>query len=98
MHGPDIPVSYDRFRDRIMFPDPELAGEGHRLWRRAMSPDAMAKYLNSNDTELFHKGDVLYNFARARKAMQGANGASTVIAVEGYMDVIALHQAALRTQ
>ncbi len=55
----------------------------------------MAKYLNSNDTELFHKGDVLYNFSRARKAMQGANGATTVIAVEGYMDVIALHQAGI---
>jgi DNA primase len=60
---------------------------------RAMSPDAPAKYLNSNETELFHKGNVLYNFARARRSLQGANGEGTIIAVEGYMDVIALHQA-----
>ncbi|TKB09251.1 MAG: toprim domain-containing protein, partial [Mesorhizobium sp.] len=54
-----------------------------------------AKYMNSPDTELFHKGNVLYNFARARQALgKGAlaNG-GTVIAVEGYMDVIALAQA-----
>ncbi len=95
VHGPDIPVSYDRFRDRIMFPILSSRERVIAFGGRAMSPDAMAKYLNSNDTELFHKGDVLYNFARARKAMQGANGASTVIAVEGYMDVIALHQAGI---
>ncbi len=95
MHGPDIPVSYDRFRDRIMFPILSSRERVIAFGGRAMSPDAMAKYLNSNDTELFHKGDVLYNFSRARKAMQGANGASTVIAVEGYMDVIALHQAGI---
>jgi DNA primase len=55
-----------------------------------MSPDAPAKYLNSPETELFHKGNVLYNFARARKAV--ARG-ETVLVVEGYMDVIALAQA-----
>lgn len=93
VHGPDIPVSYDRFRDRIMFPILSSRDRVIAFGGRAMSADAMAKYLNSNDTELFHKGDVLYNFSRARRAMQGANGASTVIAVEGYMDVIALHQA-----
>ena len=96
VHGPDIPVSYDRFRDRIMFPILSSRERVIAFGGRAMSPDAMAKYLNSNDTELFHKGDVLYNFARARRAMQGANGASTVIAVEGYMDVIALHQAGIQ--
>lgn len=95
VHGPDIPVSYDRFRDRIMFPILSSRERVIAFGGRAMSPDAMAKYLNSNDTELFHKGDVLYNFSRARKAMQGANGATTVIAVEGYMDVIALHQAGI---
>ncbi len=57
---------------------------------RALSSDALAKYLNSPETELFHKGNVLYNFVRARKAMQKDG---TVIAVEGYMDVIALAQA-----
>lgn len=93
VHGPDIPVSYDRFRDRIMFPILSSRDKVIAFGGRAMSPDAMAKYLNSNETELFHKGNVLYNFSRARRALQGAGGADTIIAVEGYMDVIALHQA-----
>jgi DNA primase len=90
VHGPDIPVSYDRFRDRIMFPIEDSRGRIIAFGGRAMAKDALAKYLNSNDTELFHKGNVLYNFARARKA-KGQDG--TVIAVEGYMDAIALAQA-----
>jgi len=93
VHGPDVPVSYDRFRDRIMFPILSSREKVIAFGGRAMSADAPAKYLNSNETELFHKGNVLYNFARARRATQGANGEGTIIAVEGYMDVIALHQA-----
>ncbi|MDF3217865.1 MULTISPECIES: DNA primase [Mesorhizobium] len=89
-HGDDIPVSYDWFRDRIMFPIPDSKGKIIAFGGRALQPDALAKYMNSPDTELFHKGNVLYNFARARKAL--AKG-GTVIAVEGYMDVIALAQA-----
>jgi len=102
VHGPEIPVSYDRFRDRIMFPIHSVREKVIAFGGRAMSPDAPAKYLNSNETELFHKGSVLYNHARARKAVQGAGRAGnggqddratgTIIAVEGYMDVIALHQ------
>jgi len=88
--GPDVPVSYDRFRDRIMFPIPDSRGRIIAFGGRALSPEVSAKYLNSPETELFHKGNVLYNFARARKAMQKDG---TVIAVEGYMDVIALAQA-----
>jgi DNA primase len=88
--GDDIPVSYDRFRDRIMFPIPDSRGRIIAFGGRAMSPDVAAKYLNSPETELFHKGNVLYNFARARKTL-ARDG--TVIAVEGYMDVIALAQA-----
>jgi DNA primase len=90
VHGPDIAVSYDRFRNRIMFPIEDSRGRVIAFGGRAMSPDQPAKYLNSNDTELFHKGNVLYNFARARKAM-GRDG--TDHRVEGYMDVIALAQA-----
>lgn len=86
----DVPVSYDRFRDRIMFPIPDSRGRIIAFGGRAMASDALAKYLNSPETELFHKGNVLYNFARARKAVQKAG---TVIAVEGYMDAIALAQA-----
>ncbi|CCM76681.1 DNA primase [Rhizobium mesoamericanum] len=95
VHGPDVPVSYDRFRDRIMFPILSSREKVIAFGGRAMSADAPAKYLNSNETELFHKGNVLYNFARARRATQGANGERTIIAVEGYMDVIALHQAGI---
>lgn len=93
VHGPEVPVSYDRFRDRIMFPILSSREKPIAFGGRAMSPDAPAKYLNSNETELFHKGNVLYNFARARRATGGANSEGTIIAVEGYMDVIALHQA-----
>jgi DNA primase len=89
-HGDDIPVSYDWFRDRIMFPIEDRKGRVIAFGGRAMSPEVAAKYMNSPDTELFHKGEMLYNFARARKGM-GKDG--TVIAVEGYMDVIALAQA-----
>ena len=105
VHGPEIPVSYDRFRDRIMFPILSAREKVIAFGGRAMSPDAPAKYLNSNETELFHKGNVLYNFTRARRAAQGTGrggnaaqddrGPGTIIAVEGYMDVIALHQAGI---
>ncbi|PYE37506.1 DNA primase [Rhizobium sp. PP-F2F-G38] len=95
VHGPDIAVSYDRFRDRIMFPILSSREKVIAFGGRAMSPDAPAKYLNSNETELFHKGNVLYNFARARRTLGGADGNDTIIAVEGYMDVIALHQAGI---
>ncbi len=93
VHGPDIPVSYDRFRDRIMFPILSAREKVIAFGGRAMAPDAPAKYLNSNETELFSKGHVLYNYARARRTLNGADGNATIIAVEGYMDVIALHQA-----
>lgn len=89
-HGEDIPVSYDYFRDRIMFPILSSRERVIAFGGRAMASDAMAKYMNSPETELFHKGSVLYNFARARRALASAG---TLIAVEGYMDVIALHQA-----
>ena len=73
-----------------MFPIPDSRGAIIAFGGRALSSDAPAKYLNSPETELFHKGNVLYNFVRARKALQKGG---TVIAVEGYMDVIALAQA-----
>jgi DNA primase len=88
--GDDIPVSYDRFRDRIMFPIPDSKGRIIAFGGRAMAKDVPAKYLNSPETELFHKGQVLFNFAKARKTAQDKG---VVIAVEGYMDVIALAQA-----
>ena len=90
--GPDIAVSYDRFRDRVIFPIEDSRARVIAFGGRALSPEVPAKYINSSDTELFHKGNVLYNLARARKA-RGKDG--TVIAVEGYMDVIALAQAGI---
>ncbi|HEV7251750.1 MAG TPA: DNA primase [Mesorhizobium sp.] len=88
--GPDIPVSFDRFRDRIMFPILDGRDRVIAFGGRALSGDVSAKYLNSPDTELFHKGDVLFNLGRARKSLP-KDGA--LVAVEGYMDVIALAQA-----
>lgn len=89
-HGPDIAVSYDWFRDRIMFPIPDSRGRIIAFGGRALRPDVPAKYMNSPETELFHKSNVLYNFAGARKHAHEKN---QVIATEGYMDVIALTQA-----
>ncbi|WP_457795771.1 DNA primase [Methylocystis sp. S23] len=87
IHGEDIPVPYDRFRNRVMFPICDRSGRVVAFGGRAMEADAQAKYLNSPETPLFHKGATLYNLHNARKA---AHDAGTVIAVEGYMDVIAL--------
>jgi DNA primase len=92
VHGPDIPVSFDRFRDRLMFPIENAQGKVIAFGGRAMSADAQAKYLNSPETGLFHKSDVLFNLARARRA---ARDKGEAIAVEGYVDVIALHQAGI---
>ncbi len=95
VYGDDKPVSFDRFRDRIMFPIEDLRGRIIAFGGRALAPNAIAKYMNSNETELFHKGKILFNALRARKAAQPQAGqpAKAVIAVEGYMDVIALAQA-----
>jgi DNA primase len=83
--GEDVPVSYDRFRDRIIFPIGDFRGRIVGFGGRALAADVPAKYLNSPETELFHKGTLLYNGAEARKA---ARDAGAVIAVEGYVDVI----------
>ncbi len=85
--GDDIPVPYDRFRDRVMFPITDLRGRVVAFGGRALDKDAPAKYLNSPETPLFHKGSTLYNGAAARQA---AHEGATVIAVEGYVDVISM--------
>lgn len=78
---------YDRFRDRIMFPIHDARGRIIAFGGRALAADAPAKYLNSPETELFHKGANLYNFHRAR---QPAYDSKQVLVAEGYMDVIGL--------
>ncbi len=82
---------WDRFRNRIMFPIHDPRGRLVAFGGRAMEKGAKAKYLNSPETSLFHKGRVLYRFPEARKALTNPqNGARGMIVAEGYMDVIAL--------
>ena len=83
----EIAVPYDRFRDRVMFPIADTKGRIIAFGGRAMAKDAQAKYLNSPDTPLFHKGRVLFNHHRARKA---SHDTGRIIAVEGYVDVIGM--------
>src|SRR5450755_1334787 len=85
--GDDIPVPYDRFRDRVMFPISDLRGRVIAFGGRALEKDVAAIYLNSPQTPLFHKGDNLYNLAPARLA---AHNGSPLVVVEGYVDVIAM--------
>src|SRR3954467_8615179 len=85
--GDDIPVPYDRFRDRVMFPITDPRGRVIAFGGRALEKDVPAKYLNSPATPLFHKGDNLYNLAAARLA---AHNGGALVVVEGYVDVIAM--------
>jgi DNA primase len=85
--GDDIPVPYDRFRDRVMFPIADARGRIIAFGGRALKKDVPAKYLNSPETPLFHKGDNLYNLPMARKA---AHDGASIVVVEGYVDVIAM--------
>lgn len=93
---------YDRFRDRLMFPITDVQNRVVAFSGRALQKDASAKYINSPETELFHKSQLLYNFAAARLALQQAsrqknNQISYLLVVEGYMDVIRLAQEGLPT-
>jgi DNA primase len=90
--GDGIPVAYDRFRDRVMFPIKDGRGRVIAFGGRALSKDVPAKYLNSPETPIFIKGEVLYNYDRARAVAHKSGG---IIAVEGYIDVIAMHRAGL---
>ena len=85
--GDDIAVPFDRFRDRVMFPIADLRGRVIAFGGRALEKDVQAKYLNSPETPLFHKGANLYNIATARQA---AHDGAQLIVVEGYVDVIAM--------
>ena len=85
--GEDKPVPFDRFRDRVMFPITDARGRVIAFGGRALEKDVPAKYLNSPETPLFHKGDNLYNLSTARQATH--NGAPLIV-VEGYVDVIAM--------
>jgi DNA primase len=90
VHGEDIAVPYDRFRDRVIFPIHDRSGRVIAFGGRAMEAGAKAKYLNSPETALFHKGALLFNHHRARKA---AHDSGAIIVVEGYIDAIAVSEA-----
>ena len=80
--------SYDRFRDRIMFPIRNVQGKIIGFGGRTLG-DGQPKYLNSPETPLFHKGSELYGFYEARHHTAKL---TQLVIVEGYMDVVALHQ------
>lgn len=81
---------YDRFRSRIMFPIRDRRGRTLGFGGRAMRGDQGAKYVNTAETEFFHKSQMLYGVDRAKAAIAKAGRA---VVVEGYTDVLALHQA-----
>ncbi|WP_412545431.1 DNA primase [Maricaulis sp. MIT060901] len=93
---PDNGSPYDRFRDRIMFPIHDPRGRLVGFGGRALSKEARAKYLNSPETSIFHKGSMLYNFPNARRAASDPKaGVKGLIVAEGYLDVIALDRAGM---
>jgi DNA primase len=80
---------YDRFRNRLMFPIRDIAGRTVAFTGRALAADDQAKYLNSPDTELFKKHEVLFGMDRAKDSIRTRNFA---ILVEGQFDLLLLHQ------
>jgi DNA primase len=81
--------SYDYFRHRVIFPIADMRGRVVAFGGRVLDDDK-PKYLNSRESDLFHKGRMLYGLAHARRTAQDTG---ELVVVEGYMDVIALHQA-----
>ena len=80
--------SYDRFRERVMFPIRDKRGRVMGFGGRVLG-DALPKYLNSPETEIFHKGRQLYGLYEAQ---QSNPNPTRLLVVEGYMDVVALGQ------
>jgi DNA primase len=85
---------YDRFRHRLMFPIRDERGRMSGFGARILNPEDIPKFLNSPQTPVFDKGRLLYGLDRARKAIRTQDQA---VIVEGYLDVIALHQAGFDT-
>ncbi|KFC51312.1 MULTISPECIES: DNA primase [unclassified Halomonas] len=88
IHREDTGRTYDRFRDRVMFPIRDLRGRTLGFGGRVMG-DEQPKYLNSPETPVFHKGRELYGLYEARQA---SSKLEQLVMVEGYMDVVALAQ------
>jgi DNA primase len=85
------PGFYDRFRDRVMFPIRDTRGRTIAFGGRVLDAGE-PKYLNSPETELFHKGRELYGLYEGRQATRTLQ---RLLVVEGYMDVVSLHQAGI---
>ena len=83
---------YDRFRERIMFPIRDRRGRVLGFGGRAMRSDQGAKYVNTAETDFFHKSQILYGVDVGKAAIAKAGCA---VVVEGYTDVLALHQAGI---
>lgn len=81
---------YDRFRGRVMFPIQNVSGRVIGFGARTLKADRQAKYLNSPESEVYHKSDVLYGIYQAKKEIRNQDNCYLV---EGYTDVISLHQA-----
>jgi DNA primase len=92
--GHDTGRRYDRFRGRVMFPIHNVSGRvvgfGARTLKR---DDKMAKYLNSPESEIYHKSDVLYGLFQARQPIRQEE---LCYLVEGYLDVLSLHQGGIK--
>ena len=92
--GHDTGRRYDRFRGRVMFPIHNVSGRvvgfGARTLKR---DDKMAKYLNSPESDIYHKSDVLYGLFQARQAIRQEE---QCFLVEGYLDVLSLHQGGIK--
>lgn len=88
VHNKDEDKTYDRFRDRIMFPIRDIRGRVIAFGGRILG-EGQPKYLNSPETPVFHKGRELYGLFEARKRTQKL---TQFLVVEGYMDVVALAQ------
>ena len=86
-------ASYDKFRDRLIFPIQDKAGQVVAFGGRTLKPDGIPKYLNSPETPIFKKRDMLFNFHRVK---QHAMENKSAIIVEGYMDVIAVWQSGIK--
>ena len=80
---------YDRFRHRIMFPIRNMSGQMAGFGGRVLDPDDIPKFINSPQSILFDKSGILYGLDKARKPIRSSNQA---VIVEGYFDVIVVHQ------
>ena len=87
------PNGIDRFRERVIFPIHSFSGRVLGFGARILKNNVKtAKYLNSPETEIYHKSNVLYGLNQGKQAISRNN---LCLLVEGYMDVIALHQAGI---